>query len=120
MPGVRIDNVSFSYTGSSNLVLRSINLIIPEGEFVLLAGPSGCGKSTLALAVAGLIPTRIAGRMWGSIYLGDKKLSTMNIHEISQHIGMVFQNPEEQLINIDVEAEIAFGPENLAAASRDC
>lgn len=114
MPDLRIHNVSFSYAGSPDLVLRSINLTIPEGEFVLLAGPSGCGKSTLALAVAGLIPSRIAGHLRGGIYFGEKNVSAMDIHEASQHIGMVFQNPEEQLIHLDVEAEVAFGPENLA------
>lgn len=113
MPDVRIDNVSFAYAGSSNLVLRSIDLTIAQGEFVLLAGPSGCGKSTLALAVAGLIPSRIAGRMRGGIYFGEQNVSTMQTHEVSQHIGMVFQNPEEQLVHIDVESEVAFGPENL-------
>lgn len=114
MPDVRIHNVSFSYAGSSQPVLHAINLTIPEGEFVLLAGPSGCGKSTLALAVAGLIPSRIAGHLRGGIYFGEKNVSAMDIHEASQHIGMVFQNPEEQLIHLDVEAEVAFGPENLA------
>jgi energy-coupling factor transporter ATP-binding protein EcfA2 len=114
MPDVHIENVSFAYPGSSHLVLRSINVTIPEGEFVLLAGPSGCGKSTLALAMAGLIPTRIAGHLRGNIYLGDKNVSSMDIHEISQYVGMVFQNPEEQLIHLDVESEVAFGPENLA------
>ena len=114
MPDVHIDNVSFAYSGSPNLVLRSIDLTIREGEFVLLVGPSGCGKSTLALALAGLIPTRIAGHMRGGIYFGDRNVSSMSIHEVSQHIGMVFQNPEEQLIHLDVESEVAFGPENLA------
>jgi energy-coupling factor transport system ATP-binding protein len=114
MPDLLIKNVSFAYSAFTDLVLRSINLTISEGEFVLLAGPSGCGKSTLALAVAGLIPMRIAGRLRGSIFLGEKNVSTMDIHEISQKIGMVFQNPEEQLIHLDVESEVAFGPENLA------
>jgi energy-coupling factor transport system ATP-binding protein len=114
MTDLRIHNISFSYAGSSALALRSINLTIPRGEFVLLAGPSGCGKSTLALALAGLIPTRIAGRLRGGIYLGDKNVSTMDIHEASQRIGMVFQSPEEQLVHLDVESEVAFGPENQA------
>ena len=114
MPDVHVDHLSFAYPGSSRPVLRSINLTIPEGEFVLLAGPSGCGKSTLALLLAGLIPSRISGRLKGAIYYDAKNISTMDIHEVSQQIGMVFQNPEEQLIHLDVESEVAFGPENLA------
>lgn len=114
MPDLRIHNVTFSYAGASEPILHGINLTIPAGEFVLLAGPSGCGKSTLALTVAGLIPTRIAGHLRGGIYLDGKNVSAMDIHEASQRIGMVFQSPEEQLIHLDVEAEVAFGPENLA------
>ncbi len=69
MPDIRIDHLSFAYQDTSSSVLRDIDLTIPSGQFVLLAGPSGCGKSTLALALAGLIPTRIAGDMKGDIYL---------------------------------------------------
>jgi len=114
MPDIRVDNLSFTYPGASSPALKKISLSVPQGEFLLLAGPSGCGKSTLALALAGLIPTRISGSLRGKIYFGDKDTRTLDIHEIAQSIGMVFQNPDEQLIHLDVEAEVAFGPENLA------
>ncbi len=114
MPDLRIDSLSFAYQDTSSSVLKDIDLTIPSGQFVLLAGPSGCGKSTLALALAGLIPTRIAGDMEGNIYLDQKHIGGMEINEVSQYIGMVFQNPDNQLIQIDVESEVAFGPENLA------
>jgi energy-coupling factor transport system ATP-binding protein len=114
MPDLRIDHLSFTYLDTPEPVLRGIDIAIPTGQFVLLAGPSGCGKSTLALALAGLIPTRIAGDIEGDIYLENKRISKMEINEISQYIGMVFQNPDNQLIQIDVESEVAFGPENLA------
>jgi len=113
MSDIRIENLTYAYPGATKPVLRNINLNIPRGEFLLVAGPSGCGKSTLALALAGLIPARIPGSMRGQVYFGDKCVSSMDIHETSQHIGMVFQNPENQLIHLDVEAEVAFGPENL-------
>ncbi|GLV55676.1 putative HMP/thiamine import ATP-binding protein YkoD [Dictyobacter sp. S3.2.2.5] len=114
MPDLNVDNVSFTYAGSERAVLHSVQLTIPAGEFVLLAGPSGCGKSTLALALAGLIPSRIAGTFEGHVYLGAQEIGTMEVHEAAQHIGIVFQNPDEQLVHLDVESEIAFGPENLA------
>jgi len=114
MPDLRIDHLSFAYQDTSGSVLKDIDLTIPSGQFVLLAGPSGCGKSTLALALAGLIPTRIAGDMEGDIYLDEKRIGGMEINEVSQYVGMVFQNPDNQLIQIDVESEVAFGPENLA------
>jgi len=89
-------------------------LTIQGGEVVLLTGASGCGKSTLAHALAGLIPTRIAGDMQGAIYLDDAAISGMRIHDVAQRIGIVFQNPDTQLIQLSVEEEVAFGPENLA------
>ena len=114
MPDLRVDKMSFTYAGSADPVLRALDLLIPEGEFVLLTGSSGCGKTTLALALAGLIPSRVGGHLRGSVYLGADNISTMSIHEVSQHIGMVFQNPDNQLVQLSVEEEVAFGPENLA------
>lgn len=113
MSDIRIQNLSYAYPGAKKPVLSNIDLTIPRGEFVLVAGPSGCGKSTLALALTGLIPARISGPMRGQVYFGEKCISTLDIHETSQHIGMVFQNPDNQLIHLDVESEVAFGPENL-------
>jgi energy-coupling factor transporter ATP-binding protein EcfA2 len=113
MSNIRIESLSYAYPGSTQPVLREINLNIPRGEFLLVAGPSGCGKSTLANAIAGLILTRIPGPMRGKVYFGEKCISEMDIHETAQHIGMVFQNPDNQLIQLDVESEVAFGPENL-------
>ncbi|HLZ55637.1 MAG TPA: energy-coupling factor transporter ATPase [Ktedonosporobacter sp.] len=114
MAVVHVDSVSFTYAGSTQPTLRSLQLTISEGEFLLLAGPSGCGKSTLALALAGLIPSRIAGTLKGRIALDKQEISTMEVHEAAKHIGIVFQNPDEQLIHLDVESEVAFGPENMA------
>ena len=114
MPDLRIDKLTFTYAGSPDPVLRALDLVIPEGEFVLVTGASGCGKSTLALALSGLIPSRIGGYLRGSVYLGSDNISTMPVHEVAQHIGMVFQNPDNQLVQLNVEEEVAFGPENLA------
>jgi energy-coupling factor transport system ATP-binding protein len=114
MPDVSIDRLSFTYAGTSKPILREINLTIAPGEMVLLTGPSGCGKSTLALALAGLIPTRISGELRGGIFLDGTNISRLNIHEISQQVGIVFQNPDNQLVQLSVEEEVAFGPENLA------
>jgi energy-coupling factor transporter ATP-binding protein EcfA2 len=113
MSEMHVNNLTFSYLGEKQPVLQDINLKLKRGEFILVAGPSGCGKSTLSLALAGLIPLRIPGRIEGSVYYGDKCIKNMDIHEISQHIGMVFQNPDNQLVHLDVESEVAFGPENL-------
>ncbi len=84
------------------------------GEVVLITGVSGCGKSTLALALSGLIPSRVHGELRGAVTFGGRQLSGLPPHEASQLVGMVFQNPNLQLINQTVVSEVAFGPENLA------
>jgi energy-coupling factor transport system ATP-binding protein len=117
MPSVRIDDLTFAYAGMAQPTLREVNLTVTSGEVVLLTGPSGCGKSTLALALSGLIPTRISGAMRGGIYLDATNLAQLKIHEIAQRIGIVFQNPDNQLVNLSVEEEVAFGPENLMLPS---
>jgi energy-coupling factor transport system ATP-binding protein len=119
MPTVRIDNLTFTYAGMVKPTLQNVNLTIGAGEVVLLTGPSGGGKSTLALALGGLIPTRISGAMRGGIYLDAVNLTQMKIREIAQRIGIVFQNPDNQIVNLSVEEEVAFGPENLMLPSDD-
>ena len=81
---------------------------------MLITGVSGCGKSTLALALCGLIPARIPGEMRGRVMFRGRPLSGLKPHQASQLVGMVFQNPNLQLINQTVQSEVAFGPENLA------
>ncbi|HEY2641328.1 MAG TPA: ATP-binding cassette domain-containing protein, partial [Streptosporangiaceae bacterium] len=81
---------------------------------MLITGASGCGKSTLALALCGLIPSRVHGELRGGVTFGGKPLTGLPPHEASQLVGMVFQNPNLQLINQTVVSEVAFGPENLA------
>jgi energy-coupling factor transport system ATP-binding protein len=106
--------VSFAYVGAARAALRHVNLAVSPGEVVLITGASGCGKSTLALALCGLIPSRVHGELRGQVMFGTTSLSGMKPHEASQLVGMVFQNPNLQLINQTVQSEVAFGPENLA------
>jgi energy-coupling factor transport system ATP-binding protein len=111
---LRAEDVSFAYLGAATAALRHVNLSVAPGEVVLITGASGCGKSTLALALSGLIPSRVHGELRGQVTFGDKVVSEMRPHEASQLVGMVFQNPSLQLINQTVQSEVAFGPENLA------
>ncbi|MFZ0216235.1 MAG: ATP-binding cassette domain-containing protein, partial [Candidatus Dormiibacterota bacterium] len=114
-----VEHLSYAYPGSPLAALRDIDLVVEPGEFVLLAGASGCGKSTLALALAGLIPNRIPGRVSGQVRLGSRTLAGEEQHVVSQLIGIVFQNPDDQLIHPVVDAEIAFGPENLGLPAEE-
>jgi energy-coupling factor transport system ATP-binding protein len=91
-----------------------VDLAVGAGEVVLITGLSGCGKSTLALTLTGLIPSRVHGELRGQVTFGGRPLSGLKPYEASQLVGMVFQNPNLQLINHTVQSEVAFGPENLA------
>ena len=108
----------FRYHADGPVVLSDIDLEFQAGELVVVAGPSGSGKSTLALALAGLVPRRIGGHLNGRVTLqagpgAPVDLAGLELYEAAQHVGITFQNPEYQLIQYQVAAEVAFGPENL-------
>ena len=111
---LRAEDVSFAYVGAARAALRHVNLGVAAGEVVLVTGASGCGKSTLALALCGLIPSRVDGELRGRVIFDGRPLTGLRPHEASQLVGLVFQNPNLQLINQTVVSEVAFGPENLA------
>ena len=79
----------------------------------LFLGRSGCGKSTLVRAIAGLLPDFYGGKLGGSIYLDNQEIRTIKREVLVQKVGMVFQDPESQLIMSNVEQELVLGMENL-------
>ncbi|MFX1565825.1 MAG: energy-coupling factor ABC transporter ATP-binding protein [Promethearchaeota archaeon] len=110
---IEINQLSFTYSGSETKVLKDISLRIPQGAFVGLVGPSGCGKTTLARCLNGLIPHFHPGKLEGSVKVQGLDSQEHHAHELAQKVGLVFQNPENQLVAPTVERELAFGPENL-------
>jgi len=101
-------------------VLNNVNFSIKEGEMVLLIGPTGCGKSTLCLTLTGIIPHRLArSKAEGEVIVDNINVLKEDLSEISKHITMVFQNPDEQLTSLYVEDEVAFGAENLKLPSEE-
>ncbi|MDU7298948.1 MAG: energy-coupling factor transporter ATPase [Finegoldia magna] len=106
---IEIKNLSFQYEGSSKKVLKNLNIDIKEGGFVCVLGHNGSGKSTLAKLInAQYIPTE------GDILVGNMNTKDDDsLWDIREMCGMVFQNPDNQLVATIVEEDVAFGPENL-------
>lgn len=105
---IEIDNVSFSYDGE-NQALCGVSLSIEGGEFVCILGSNGSGKSTLAKHMNGLIvPQSGEVRVQGAPTSDARSLA-----ETRRLVGMVFQNPDDQIVASTVEDDVAFGPENL-------
>lgn len=103
----------FRYKKNKEYQLNNINLKIDKNKFILLCGETGSGKTTLIRSMNGLIPQFYPGFYKGTVIVNDKDTSETPIAELAQDVGIVFQNPENQLIAMDVENEIAFGMENL-------
>lgn len=110
---IEICNLNFHYFGKNSEALKDINLKISKGEFVLITGLSGSGKSTLIRAINGLIPNFYGGRISGSVKVLDMNVFEKKPRILAQKIGMVFQNPENQLFMNNVESELVFGLENI-------
>ena len=111
---IRINNLTFRYSDTDKPALHDINLEIQDGEFVLITGPSGGGKSSLCRCLNGLIPHFYGGEITGKVEVEGLDVVEHSTKELATKVGMVFQDPENQLVATDVEREVAFGLENLA------
>jgi len=111
-----VEHLTFSYPDSPGPVLRDVNLDVMEGEIVLLAGPSGCGKSTLLRCINGLIPHMYPGDYGGTVSVGGLRVAETPMSTLAQTVGLLFQNPENQIFMFSVERDVAFGLQNLSVA----
>jgi cobalt transport protein ATP-binding subunit len=103
-----VDDLSFSYPGSSRPVLDGLRLEVARGERIAVLGPNGSGKTTLMLHLNGLLEADS-----GTITVCGLALSKPNLVEIRRRVGLVFQDPDDQLFMNTVAADVAFGPANL-------
>lgn len=94
-------------------VLQGVDLRLAAGELVCLMGPSGAGKSTLALALNGIVPQSTGGRIRGQVMVEGLDTKRTPVAELAKRVGIVFQDPETQFLQANLEAEVAFGLENL-------
>ncbi len=112
MTAISIKNVKYVYnpkTEDELEALKGVSLDIEEGEFVALVGHNGSGKSTLAKMLNGLmLPSEGTVEVYGNLTTDDDK-----VFDIRKSVGIVFQNPDNQMIASIVEDDVAFGPENI-------
>ena len=119
MKFIRADNVHFAYEPAEGEapreVLHGVTLDIAKGEFVALLGHNGCGKSTMAKLFNGMLqPTE--GRITVD---GMDTTQEETIYEVRRRVGLVQQNPDNQLVASIVEEDVAFGPENLGVEPKE-
>jgi len=107
---IQIDNVTFRYPTSKADVLKNVSLKVRKGEFIGITGPAGAGKTTLSMVMNGLVPNYTMGIFSGTVLVKGKNTRKHPISELSTNIGLVFQDPESQLIMSTVEEELMFGP----------
>jgi energy-coupling factor transport system ATP-binding protein len=113
VPLITLDTVSYHYPDADRPALSNVTAAIEPGEVILLRGPSGSGKSTLLRCLNGLVPHSTGGRFRGRVVVRGLDTREHPPRELATHIGFVFQHPDAQFVLEDVEAELAFGVENL-------
>ncbi len=123
-PDILIRNLSYAYPplregDGPSPVLRGISLEVPRGEFVALLGRVGAGKTTLCMALNGLVPHATGGVFLGDVTVLGANTKQHPVADLARSVGMVFQDPESQLVQMRVEDEVAFGPENLGVPSAE-
>lgn len=111
---LQAENVSFSYDKKHN-VIKNVSLSVDEGEYVAIIGHNGSGKSTLAKLFNGLIKPDEGNIVVDGFSAAEKK----NLFEIRRRVGVVFQNPDNQLVASIVEDDVAFGPENIGVPRKE-
>ncbi len=113
---IRFENVSVTYDGAARPAVRDVDLVVPEGELVLVVGPSGVGKSTVLGAVGGLVPHFTGGTLRGRVTVAGRDTRTHKPRELADVVGTVGQDPLSHFVTDTVEDELAYGMESLGLA----
>ena len=111
---IEIKNVDFFYeTAESESSLKNVSVTVPKGQVVLLCGESGSGKTTFGRLINGLIPCYYDGKMDGQVFVNKINTAGIQLHELAETVGSVFQNPKSQFYTLLTDTEIVFACENI-------
>jgi energy-coupling factor transport system ATP-binding protein len=114
-PLIELRGVRFTPDGATKPVLDGIDLTVQKGEWILVMGPSGGGKTTLALTMNGSVPHLVTGKFEGDVIVGGRNTRETPVASMATTVGMVFQDPDGQIVHETVRDEVYFGLENLRA-----
>lgn len=112
-PAIEVSNLSFSYTEEGNTI-QDVSFSIPKGSYTTIIGHNGSGKSTIAKLIIGLLKAQS-----GTIRILGTELTPKTVYDLRSHVGIVFQNPDNQFIGSTVADDIAFGLENHCVPQED-
>jgi cobalt transport protein ATP-binding subunit len=107
---IEVTNLKYRYHDGTE-ALRGVSLCVAPGECVALLGPNGSGKSTLLLHLNGILPEKSSAD--GAVQINGQSISPANIDAIRRQVGLVFQDPDDQLFCPTVQEDVAFGPQQL-------
>ncbi|WP_051208611.1 ABC transporter ATP-binding protein [Propionicicella superfundia] len=117
VPPIVLEGVAVRYDSSDAWVGESVDLVVREGTVTLVLGPSGCGKSTLLLAMAGLIPASVPAHLRGRVLCCGTDTAAASPGQLAAQVGIVFQDPDAQVVTATLLDEVCFGLENLLVAA---
>lgn len=111
---LKLNNISYRYKSNYPNAVDDISFTINHGEYITIIGHNGSGKSTLSKIIMGVLH-----KQKGEIEIFDKKVTNKNIKQVRKHLGIVFQNPDNQFIGSTVRDDIAFGLENHLVSPKE-
>ncbi len=106
---IEVQGLTFAYPGADAPTLRAVSFSVAAGERVAILGPNGAGKTTLMLQLNGILRPSS-----GSVTIGGVVLDRRNVRDIRRRVGVVFQDPDDQLFLPTIGEDVAFGPQNFA------